>query len=69
MSALLRMLYGLSPAETETVRHLLDGLGTQEVARRRRVSPETVRTQIKVVCAKLGVRGQAGLFALVNSLG
>lgn len=51
---------GLTPCEAEVAMHLLDGATASEIAAIRRVSLETVRSQIKSVYGKLGVerRGQ-----------
>src|SRR5690606_26089995 len=68
VSALLRAMYGLTPAEVETVRYLLEGKTAPEVAEARGVAVATARTQIKLVYAKFGVRGFPGLLALVNRL-
>ena len=46
---------GLSQAEAEVVRHLLDGRSPREIARQRGASVHTVRNQIRSVHKKLGV--------------
>ncbi|HVY86379.1 MAG TPA: helix-turn-helix transcriptional regulator [Caulobacterales bacterium] len=53
---------GLTDAEADVARALYGGAGTREIAQRRGVGFETVRTQIKSIYNKLGVRRQSELF-------
>jgi DNA-binding CsgD family transcriptional regulator len=46
---------GLSQAEADVVRELLEGRSPREIARRRAASVHTVRNQIRSVHRKLGV--------------
>ncbi len=52
---------GLSPREMEILETLAVGDSNKEIARRLRISPNTVKTHVARVCEKLGVqrRGQA----------
>ncbi|MES1199765.1 MAG: helix-turn-helix transcriptional regulator [Pseudomonadota bacterium] len=53
---------GLTEAEAEVARALVTGASTREIAERRGVQFDTVRTQIKSIYGKLGVRRQSELF-------
>jgi DNA-binding CsgD family transcriptional regulator len=59
---------GLSPAETEVARGLVDGETLQDIADRRGVSVETVRAQLKSAYGKLGVHRQAELVRRLRDL-
>lgn len=59
----------LSPHEAEVLRHLMAGRTVKEVARIRVVSEGTVRTQVKAVLAKLGVRTQLTAVAVAHRAG
>ncbi|MDF1606290.1 response regulator transcription factor [Nocardioides sp. YIM 152315] len=62
-------LDSLTPREREVVTHLMGGLCTAEIARRSVVSEATVRTQIKSVLSKLGVRSQLAAVAVAHRAG
>lgn len=64
----LRRLFRLTQAESEIALRLADGLTPVEIAEERAASPQTVRTQVKSVCAKLGCRRQSEVVALIKSL-
>jgi DNA-binding CsgD family transcriptional regulator len=51
----------LSPAERETLRYLRSGLSNAEIASRRGVSVNTVRTQVSSMLEKLGLSGRKAL--------
>jgi DNA-binding CsgD family transcriptional regulator len=53
--------YGLSPKEVEVAMAIVDGKSIQQIADHRRLSRETVRTQLKSVFSKLGVTSQLEL--------
>lgn len=57
----------LSPAELEVCRHLVRGLGTDEVAQVRDTSVETARGQVKSIRAKLGLGSRLDLLRLAVS--
>lgn len=66
--SLLKDLYQLTPTEIEVVRLACAGHATHEIARRRRVSIETVRSQLKRVYSKTEAIGHADLVRLIYSL-
>jgi DNA-binding CsgD family transcriptional regulator len=53
----MRELYGLTEAEAEVLRLLVEGHGSTEMAEVRGVSVHTVVSQIKSVLSKTGTRG------------
>lgn len=67
-AAILGAVYGLTVAETEIGQRLVAGQSAQGIAEHRGVAVGTVRTQIKTICAKLGVRRQTELTARLNQL-
>src|SRR5690606_25273555 len=62
-AALLFQSYGLSRAEARVVRLLASGESPQGIARRLRISRETVKSHLSVAYAKTGTRGQGELVA------
>lgn len=66
---ILRSLYGLTLAEAQVAVAIAKGQSPSAVAQARSTSRETVRSQIKQIMGKLGVRRQSGIAALVASLG
>lgn len=54
--ALLRCRYRLSPAEADLMVHLANGLSTSDIAERRRVTVDTLRTQYRAAMAKMDCR-------------
>jgi len=56
---------GVSEREAEIISLLVDGLSNQEIAKKLFISPNTVKTHIKNIYAKLGVSNRLQLF---NSL-
>ena len=68
---LLHDLYGLTPAETRLSTMLLQGATLSEIAEQVAVSMNTVRTQLKSIFAKTGIKRQADLvrkLSLLSSL-
>lgn len=61
-------IYGLTKAEDEICRLLVEGLDTGEIVERRGVSPETVRSQIKRIMNKTRVHNRAMLIRLALSI-
>lgn len=59
--------YGLTPAESKLAVMLAEGCRAEEAAERLHVSLNTVRTQLKSVFAKTGVRRQPELVAMLLS--
>ena len=64
----LQQACGLTRAEAATARALADGLDLAEVAARRDVGLETIRSQTKSIGAKTGARGRGKLVALLNRI-
>ncbi len=62
----LREVYGLTAAEARLAVAIGGGATLADVAKRTRRSTETVRTQLKAVFRKLGVRRQSDVVALVH---
>jgi DNA-binding CsgD family transcriptional regulator len=67
-AAILRTAYALTSAETEVAIHIYNGKSSEAIARIRGVSTETIRSQIKSILAKLGVKRQVELVATVSRL-
>jgi len=53
----------LSPREREVVAHLVRGLSRRQIAARLGTRPETVKTQLERVYAKLGLDGRYAVAA------
>lgn len=66
--AILRALYGVTPAETEIANGLLTGFSLDEVAMLRKVSVTTVRSQMKSLLGKTDTRRQGDLIRLLSAL-
>lgn len=64
----LGRIAGLTRAEAETAVALADGLEFREIAARRGVGLETVRSQAKSVGAKMGAHTRGSLVALMNRM-
>lgn len=58
--------FGLTPAETRVLGHLLRGAGVDEIASLTSTSPSTVRTQVKHIYRRAGVHRQTALMALAT---
>jgi len=67
-SAVLRALYGLTPAEGRVADALLEGMEIREAAGRLGTTLETARLHVKRILAKTGVSRQAELVRLMVSL-
>ena len=65
---LLREAFGFTLAESEIALVLLDGTPTASIAKTRRTSLETVRTQIKGLLYKAGVNSRASLCNLLRTI-
>jgi DNA-binding CsgD family transcriptional regulator len=64
----LAAAFGLTPAEVRVALHLIDGGDVASCARDAKLSPGTVRSQLKSVFAKTGVNRQAELVLLGQAL-
>jgi DNA-binding CsgD family transcriptional regulator len=67
-TALMRQLYGLTPAEGRVADLLLEGFDVREVAGRLGISLETCRFHVKRILVKTGTRRQSELMRLMVSL-
>jgi DNA-binding CsgD family transcriptional regulator len=65
--AVLRSLYGLTPAECRVALLLVDGHAPRQIANTFRVTENTVRSQIKSIFSKTGARRQSDLVRLLLS--
>ncbi|MCO8160844.1 PAS domain-containing protein [Pseudomonas sp. 21LCFQ010] len=65
LSAMLRSLYGMTPAEARLTEALVHGLTPQEYAERQQLSLHTVRVQFKAAAHKAGTSRQADLVRIV----
>lgn len=68
-TSLLRALYRLTEAERRLVKGLLEGLTLKEAATCFAVSENTVRSQLRAIFRKAGVRRQEELIRLAQGLG
>jgi DNA-binding CsgD family transcriptional regulator len=64
----LRALFNLTAAEVALARGLLEGRRLREIAAARRVSLETVRTQLRAVFRKTGVARQTDLVRMLQAV-
>ncbi len=62
---ILKRLYGLTPAESNLVLKLLEGLTVDEASERLHISRNTVRCQLRGIFAKTGVTRQTELMRLL----
>lgn len=62
------LLYGLSGAETRALSGIIGGKSVRQIAEDAAVSRETIRTQVKSLYAKTGVKSQVDLVRLVHSV-
>jgi DNA-binding CsgD family transcriptional regulator len=65
----LQQEHGLSPQETRIALHLIDGGPVTSAAEALGLAESTVRTHLKSVFSKTGVRRQAGLPSLLRNTG
>lgn len=66
--AVLQALFALSPAEADVALRLARGQPRTEIAGERSASLETVRSQIKLIFAKLGIAREVELVAMLGQL-
>ena len=57
--------FGLTTREQETVRFLLEGLTSKEIAERMKISPNTVKAFIRLVMVKMGVSTRSGIIGKI----
>lgn len=65
---LIQTLFDLTPAEARVAHAVVEGATIEDMAKRWSVSRETIRSQIKSVLAKTGVRRQAELVGRLGAL-
>ena len=59
--------FQLTDREMEAVQHLADGLTSKEIAQRMNISPNTVKTFLRLVMIKMGVTTRSGVIGkLIN---
>lgn len=68
IAAFLGVIYRLTPTEADIAMRLFDGNGRTEISRIRQVGIETLRGQIKAICAKTGSKGEADLMRLLSAI-
>jgi DNA-binding CsgD family transcriptional regulator len=69
VSAVLRDLFALTPAEMRLATLLTTGVGLPEACEQLAIRRETSRTQLKSIFTKTGTRTQAQLAHLLTRLG
>ncbi len=65
---LVQSLFDLSPAEARVARGLVSGETVDEIAVKDKVSPNTVRSQVRGILDKTGCRRQADMMALLSGI-
>ena len=68
LSATVREAFGLTEAEADVLRAVVEGAGIAEIAARRGRSRETVKSQIRAILAKTETRAQAELIRVTLGL-
>jgi DNA-binding CsgD family transcriptional regulator len=68
VAAFLSSLYRLTAAEAEIAMRLYDGASRAEIANLRDVAAETLRGQIKAICAKTAARNEADLVRVLAAI-
>ena len=66
--AFLGAIYRLTPTEADIAMRLFDGSSRAEISRIRQVGVETLRGQIKSICAKTGSTSEADLMRLLSAI-
>ena len=64
----LQQLFALSPSESEVALLIAQGKSSKEVARARKTTELTVKSQTKGACVKAGVTGRGALIQLLCSI-
>jgi DNA-binding CsgD family transcriptional regulator len=68
IAAFVGVVYRLTATEADIAMRLFDGSSRAEVAQIRNVAPETIRGQIKAICAKTGSNNEADLMRLLSAI-
>jgi DNA-binding CsgD family transcriptional regulator len=58
-------LFGLTAREQETVKYLLEGLTSKEIAQRMQISPNTVKAFLRLVMVKMSVSTRSGIIGKI----
>jgi DNA-binding CsgD family transcriptional regulator len=58
-------LFGLTSREQQTVKFLLEGLTSKEIAERMQISPNTVKAFIRLVMVKMNVSTRSGIIGKI----
>jgi DNA-binding CsgD family transcriptional regulator len=61
--------FGLTAREQETVRHLLKGYTSKEIAQRMEISPNTVKAFLRLVMVKMNVSTRSGIIGQIAGSG
>jgi len=61
--------FQLTDREREAVEHLAEGLTSKEIAQRMRISPNTVKTFLRLVMIKMGVTTRSGVIGKIIEAG
>lgn len=61
--------FGLTAREEETVRHLLKGFTSKEIAQRMAISPNTVKAFLRLVMVKMNVSTRSGIIGQIVGSG
>ncbi|HTU40558.1 MAG TPA: helix-turn-helix transcriptional regulator [Candidatus Aquilonibacter sp.] len=61
--------FGLTAREQETVRHLLKGYTSKEIAQRMEISPNTVKAFLRLVMVKMNVSTRSGIIGQIAASG
>ncbi len=64
----MEALYSLTTSEASVCRHLVEGFSNPEIAEKRNVSPETVKTQVQSALRKTGTTNRSELIRLALSI-
>ena len=57
--------FGLTAREQETVKYLLEGLTSKEIAQRMKISPNTVKAFLRLVMVKMNVSTRSGVIGRI----
>lgn len=68
ISGFLSALYRLTATEAEIAMRLFDGMSRNDICEERSVTAETLRGQVKSICAKTGSQNEADLMRLLGAI-
>jgi DNA-binding CsgD family transcriptional regulator len=58
--------FHLTPREREALEHLVQGLSSKEIANRMNLSPNTVKTFLRLIMVKMGVSSRTAIVARIT---